>query len=176
MFASDAARLFEAMGSPAVTGDAVDTFRHWVNSKVLPAIFATGGYILNPDFISSAMVSDMDRMPLPAEAGAMLITLAQDPSPYRYAAEDSSYDTAFEPLLPDCPLSDCDPETAVRPAYDETFFQRVRALGDHPAVRDLNAQVDAVVLPALFAYPDAIDRLPAILAADARARDATLDI
>lgn len=46
MFASDAARLFEAMGSPAVTGEAVDTFRHWVNFKVLPAIFATGGYIL----------------------------------------------------------------------------------------------------------------------------------
>ncbi len=163
MFASDAARLFEAMDSPTVTGEAVDTFRHWVNCKVLPAIFATGGYILNPDCISSAMVSDMDRMPLPAEAGLMLCALTQHPAPIRQGVADE--DVAFERLWRSCPLVEPDQVVEEAPSYDESFFQRVRALGDHPAVRDLNAHIDAVVLPALFAHPGAIDRLPAILEA-----------
>lgn len=161
MFASDAARLFEAMGSPDVTGEAFDTFRHWVNCKVLPAIFATGGYILNPDCISSAMVSDMDRMPLPAEAGLMLCALAQNPTPIRQGAADE--DATFDRLWRSCPLAEPEQVAEEAPAYDEGFFQRVRALGDHPAVRDLNAHIDAVILPALFAHPGAIDCLPAIL-------------
>jgi hypothetical protein len=62
------------------------------------------------------------------------------------------------------------------PVYDAAFFRRVRALGDHPAVRDLNERVDSLVLPALFAHPGAMEQLPAILAAAAEPDGGVLDI
>lgn len=127
-----------------------EQFYDWVHNTVLPCILDTGGYLLSEECREEAGTSEIDAMPLPP-AGKEFLELhgrlaeLKDQWGGDWVADPSSQGNV--------------------PAYDEGFFQRVRVLGDHPAVRDLNAHIDAVVLPALFALPGAIDRLPAILEA-----------
>ncbi len=149
MFVSDAAKLFEGLASPAVTGEEVEAFRNWVNCRVLPAIFSTGGYVLNPSCAATALVSDMDQMPIPSEAGAMLTAIAQDDSSLRHS-DALSGAAAFEDTW-------ADDEVAVEPfavtedsSYTPEFFRLIRELGDRPEFRLLNEDVDTVLLPALF--------------------------
>ncbi|OWK31789.1 hypothetical protein [Sphingomonas mucosissima] len=150
MYISDAAKLFEGLGSTTVTGEEVEAFRTWVNCRVLPAIFATGGYILNPDCAATALVSDMDRMPIPSEAGMMLTAIAQDDSPLRHSEGDAetSLDDFVDAWQDD--LLAGSPEAEDEPFYTPGFFRLLRELGDHPAIRHLNEHVDTVLLPALF--------------------------
>lgn len=96
---SDGASLFELLELSGGNSPEMENFRKWRDRIVLPAIFATGGYVLNSEFRDRAVVSDMCRMPLPPEAGAMLTALAADPSPYRTHDNDKWW--AADEMVPE---------------------------------------------------------------------------
>lgn len=139
----------------------VEQFYDWVHNTVLPCILETGGYLLSETDREDAGAGNLAEMPLPPSGTAFLDMHS------RIAAFDDQWGNSVK-LEPDSAID--------ATAYDECFFRRVRALGDHPAVRDLNDRVDSLVLPALFAHPGAMEQLPAILAAAAEPDGGVLDI
>lgn len=145
MLLSPAANLFELLELAGPASPEMEAFRAWRDRIVLPAIFATGGYIMNPAFKDRATVSDLVRMPIPPEAGDMLSSIAQDPSPIRQEANAEWW--ANDPFTSD---EDEPEEAPLQPVRDGAFFRRMRANGDHPDVKALNDYIDDVLLPAIY--------------------------
>ena len=117
--------------------EARDQFYDWVHATVLPSIFVNGGYLLSEGDRDIVPADDLVEMPLPPVAEAFLSLPVFGTSAHGRVAPDGAQ------------------------AYDEAFFRTLRALGDHPAVRDLNAYVDSVLLPGLFANPELMGRASA---------------
>ena len=84
----DGASLFELLELAGGTSPEMERFRKWRDREVLPAIFATGGFVLNPEFRAGALASNLCRMPIPPETGEMLTAIAACPSPYHVDANE----------------------------------------------------------------------------------------
>lgn len=149
MLIPDGATLFELLELAGGDSTGMARFRMWRDREVMPAIFATGGYVLNPSFRPAALASNLSRMPVPAESGYMLTSIAEDPSPYHVEAHAEWW--AKDALVNDDDVDDQASEEA--PQFDGMFFRQLRRLqADHnaEALRDF---IDDVVLPTLFNAP-----------------------
>lgn len=149
MLIPDGATLFELLELAGGDSPAMTRFRMWRDREVLPAILATRGYVLDPGSRPAALASNLSRMPLPPEAGLMLTSIAEDPSPYHVEANAEWW--TKDALVNDDDVDDQSNEEA--PQFDGMFFRQLRRLqADHnaEALRDF---IDDVVLPTLFNAP-----------------------
>ncbi|MFN3776777.1 hypothetical protein [Sphingomonas parapaucimobilis] len=145
----DGASLFELLELAGGESPKMERFRKWRDREVLPAIFATGGYVLNPEFRAGALASDLCRMPIPPEAGPLLTSFAEDPSPYRVEANDKWW--ADDELVFGDETDASAPED--NPCFDAAFFRQLRDLQGNQSAEAVKDFIDGTVLPALFNAP-----------------------
>lgn len=149
MLIPDGATLFELLELAGGDSTGMARFRMWRDREVMPAIFATGGYVLNPSFRPAALASNLSRMPVPAESGYMLTSIAEDPSPYHVEANAEWW--AKDALVND---DDADDQPAPEaPRFDAAFFRELRTLKASPSAEVVRNFIDDVVLPTLFNAP-----------------------